>query len=85
MATHDVIHEIFGQATSSIFNHVSKVMRKNRLVRADGKDVYMPGANKRNRMKQEDYRRHVDHLNIPITLFAGELLKHKPFIKNHYK
>ena len=74
VSTHDIVHELFGSGTAGFFNHVSKVMRKNRLVGADGKDIYMPGANKKNRMEREDFRRHIEHLNIPICLFGGELI-----------
>ena len=82
--THDIIHEIFGPATSGIFNHVSKVMRKNRLVRADGKDVYLPGVHKKDRVKRNDYRRQIEYLNLPIALFGGELLK-CIFHQSYYK
>src|SRR5690606_6394968 len=41
-ATHDVLHEMFGEATMAAFQHLGRLANEKRLVAADGRDVYMP-------------------------------------------
>ena len=55
-ATHKAIHEMFGVANMTTFNHLSLMVRKEQLVDKDGGDTYLP---------------HIDRLAIPITLVTG--------------
>ena len=55
-ATHDVLHEMFGVASMSNFQHLGVLTRKGRLVTAGGEDSYLP---------------HVERLAIPITYIHG--------------
>ena len=52
--THDVLYEYFESGTSAFFSHISEIMRKYRLVSAQGKDIYIPGANMEDRLTKED-------------------------------
>ena len=55
-ATHDALHEMFGVANVAALDHLSRLARETKLVRADGADVYMP---------------HLDRLALPITFIHG--------------
>jgi cholesterol oxidase len=54
--THNVLHEMFGLAAIAQFKHLALMVRKKRVVAADGKDVYAP---------------HLDRMAIPITFVHG--------------
>ncbi len=54
--THKAIHEMFGVANLTTFNHLSLMVRKGQIVDKDGNDTYLP---------------HVDRLAIPLTLVTG--------------
>ncbi|MBA3767258.1 MAG: alpha/beta fold hydrolase, partial [Acidobacteria bacterium] len=41
-ATHDAMHELFGIANISTFNHLAMLVRAGHLVNARGEDVYLP-------------------------------------------
>ena len=71
VASHDILHELFGVATAKILMHTSLITRKERLVSYEGKDIYLPGYNKRNRLDLPEFRRKMDLLNVPIMLFNG--------------
>eukprot|EP00794_Sanderia_malayensis_P000205 gene205-819_t len=72
VATHEILHEVFGPASMEILLHTSLVTRKRRLVSSKGKDIYLPGFTKKNRMKDEAFRKKMDLLNVPIMFFYGE-------------
>jgi cholesterol oxidase len=55
-ATHQAIHEMFGVANITTFNHLSLMVRKEQIVDKDGGDTYLP---------------HMDRLKIPITFITG--------------
>jgi cholesterol oxidase len=55
-ATHDAIHEMFGIANLTTFNHISLMVREDQIVDKDGGDTYLP---------------HLDRLAIPITFITG--------------
>ena len=55
-ATHKAIHEMFGIANLSAFNHISRMVREGKAVDKHGKDVYLP---------------HLDKVDIPITFVHG--------------
>jgi cholesterol oxidase len=54
--THRAIHEMFGVANMTTFNHISLMVRKGQIVDKEGDDTYLP---------------HIDRLAIPITLVTG--------------
>jgi cholesterol oxidase len=54
--THRAIHEMFGVANLTTFNHLSLMVRKEQIVDKHGNDTYLP---------------HLDRLAIPITLVTG--------------
>lgn len=56
-ATHSATIEMFGTANLESFEHLALMIRKNKVLRADGADTYIGG---------------IDNLNIPITFIAGE-------------
>jgi choline dehydrogenase-like flavoprotein len=56
-ATHRAIHEMFGVANMTTFNHLSLMVRKEQIVDKAGGDTYLP---------------HIDRLAIPVTLVTGE-------------
>ena len=56
-ATHAALHEMFGIANLTTFNHISRIVRKGSIVDHEGNDTYLP---------------HVDRLSIPITFIHGE-------------
>jgi len=43
-ATHDILHELFGVANVRAFRHLATMVRAGRLVDFDGRDVYLPNA-----------------------------------------
>jgi cholesterol oxidase len=54
--THDNIHELFGIASISNFQHLGVMTRAGQVVNAKGEDVYVP---------------HLDRLKIPIAFIQG--------------
>jgi cholesterol oxidase len=56
VATHDTLHELFGVASVSAFEHLAAMVRARQLVDADGNDVYLP---------------HVERLAIPLRIIHG--------------
>jgi cholesterol oxidase len=40
-ATHDAMHEMFGDAAITAFEHVARLARAHHLVGADGSEIYM--------------------------------------------
>jgi cholesterol oxidase len=55
-ATHDTLHELFGVANITCFEHLARLVRTEHLVGFDGSEIYMP---------------HVDKLAIPMTFIHG--------------
>jgi cholesterol oxidase len=55
-ATHRAIHEMFGVANLTTFNHISLMVRKGQIVDKNGDDTYLP---------------HLDRLAIPLTIVTG--------------
>jgi choline dehydrogenase-like flavoprotein len=55
-ATHRAIHEMFGVANLTAFNHISLMVRKGQIVDKQGDDSYLP---------------HIDRLSIPLTIVTG--------------
>src|SRR5262249_48823069 len=55
-ATHAAIHEMFGVASATAFEHLSLIIEKKYVVDHTGKDVYMP---------------YLDRLAFPILFIAG--------------
>lgn len=55
-ATHRAIHEMFGVANLTTFNHLSLMVREGQIVDGEGGDTYLP---------------HIDRLAIPITIVTG--------------
>jgi len=56
-ATHDNLHELFGVASMSNFEHVGELTRKGQLVTAEGDEAF--------------YLEHPERLAIPITYIHG--------------
>lgn len=54
--THDALHEMFGIANISAFDHLAVLVRKGHLVSANGDENYLP---------------HLDRLAIPIAFIHG--------------
>jgi len=57
-ATHRAIHEMFGVANTTTFNHIAKMVRAEKIVDKDGGDTYLTDAN-------------LKRLAIPITFLHG--------------
>lgn len=57
-ATHAAIHEMFGVANTTTFNHIAKMVRAEKIVDKDGGDTYLTDAN-------------LKRLAIPITFLHG--------------
>ena len=55
-ATHEAIHEMFGIADITTFNHILRMIRAGQIVDKDGKDVYLPN---------------IANLKIPLTFFQA--------------
>ncbi|MCI0465255.1 MAG: alpha/beta hydrolase [Gemmataceae bacterium] len=55
-ATHEAMHEMFGVANLTTFQHISLILNKGHAVDAAGRDVYLP---------------HADRLCIPIAFLHG--------------
>ena len=55
-ATHQAIHEMFGIADITTFNHLLTMIRAEKMVDKDGKDVYLP---------------HIERLKIPLTFLQA--------------
>ena len=55
-ATHEILHEMFGIANMRIFEHLALMTRKEGLVDAKGRDVYLP---------------RIERLAIPIAFIHG--------------
>jgi cholesterol oxidase len=56
-ATHQAVHEMFGIANITAFNHILTMIREGKIVDKDGNDVYLPN---------------IGRLKIPLTLFQAE-------------
>jgi cholesterol oxidase len=56
-ATHDVLHEMFGEASMRSFVHLGAICRAGKVVSLDERNIYEP---------------HLDRLNLPITFISGE-------------
>jgi cholesterol oxidase len=54
--THDALHELFGAANISAFEHIAVMGRKGQVVSATGADDYLP---------------HLERLNVPICFIHG--------------
>jgi choline dehydrogenase-like flavoprotein len=57
-ATHKAIHEMFGVANTSAFNHIAKMVRAEKIVDKNGGDTYLTSDN-------------LKRLAIPITFLHG--------------
>lgn len=55
-ATHDAVHELFGDAAITAFEHLAQLSRAGHLVAADGSDVYLD---------------HLPRLALPLLLLHG--------------
>lgn len=55
--THDALHELFGVASISSFEHLARMARAGHVVDAEGREEYMPN---------------LERLAIPITFIHGE-------------
>ena len=55
-ATHRAIHEMFGVANLTAFNHIALMVQKGQIVNHAGDNVYLP---------------HLDKLDIPIRFLHG--------------
>lgn len=55
--THKAIHEMFGVANLTSFNHITRMIRAGHIVDADGGDTYLP---------------EIARLSLPITFFHAE-------------
>ncbi len=55
-ATHDALHEMFGVANLTTFQHISTMVRAGMVLDKDGNNVYLP---------------HLDRLDIPIAFLHG--------------
>jgi cholesterol oxidase len=55
-ATHDAIHEMFGIADITTFEHLLTMIRAGKVVDAGGNDVYLPN---------------IERLKIPLTFFQA--------------
>lgn len=53
---HDNLHELFGVASISMFEHLARMCREGSLVDVEGNDVYMP---------------HLNRLGMPICFISG--------------
>jgi len=56
LATHDTLHELFGVANITCFEHLTKMIRAGHLVDFEGDENYMP---------------HLDRMAIPISFIHG--------------
>ncbi|CAG0935480.1 Cholesterol oxidase [Thermoflexales bacterium] len=56
-ATHDNLHELFGVASISNFEHLGVMSRAGHIVNHKGEEVYLP---------------HIDRMKIPIAFVQGE-------------
>ena len=74
-ATHAILHELFGVATTKILTHIALITRKERIVSFEGKDIYLPGYKKKNRLADQRFRRKMDFLDVPIMFFNGEFFE----------
>jgi cholesterol oxidase len=54
--THESLHELFGITDMTMMAHLGRCAREERLVAADGADVYMP---------------HVERAALPMTFISG--------------
>ena len=55
-ATHHTLHELFGVANLSAFEHLTRMVRQGRVVTATGEDAYLP---------------HLERMAFPITFISG--------------
>jgi cholesterol oxidase len=55
-ATHDALHEMFGIANVTSFEHLAELVRKGHLVSVKGEEIYMP---------------HLERLAIPMAFIHG--------------
>jgi cholesterol oxidase len=56
LATHDTLHELFGVASVTAFEHLAAMVRAKQVVDAEGRDVYLP---------------HPERLAIPLRIIHG--------------
>ncbi|XP_041463208.1 uncharacterized protein LOC121414195 isoform X1 [Lytechinus variegatus] len=73
--THHTLSEWFGFGHADYYHHLSVAFRKGRLVDPEGKDVYLPDFNSKNRLESPLYRKAMKKMDIPILYFVGSLNK----------
>jgi cholesterol oxidase len=56
-ATHDALHEMFGEVNLRALRHLARILREGQVVNRDGEDAYLPQA---------------DRIDIPIHFLHGE-------------
>ena len=71
--THERLHEFFGYITSEVASQLALIMRKNKLVSAEDRDIYLPDMDKR--LQSSAYKDHMNHLDLPICFIVGKILK----------
>ena len=57
--THELVYDLFDRANMTTFVHLSQMIRKGRIVDAEGKDTYLTDKNTKN-------------IKVPITLLQGK-------------
>ena len=75
VATHDILHELFGTAAAGYFHHLSKCFRQQRLVDKDGNDIYLPCLDKNGICQHDDPSQldWVQNVDVPIYMFSGKI------------
>ena len=73
VATHDILHEIFGTAAAGYFHHLSKCFRSKKLVDKNGHDIYLPGLSNHGECTCDPSELEwVKNINIPVYMFCGK-------------
>ena len=70
--THNTLHEVFGYGTATFFKHLSTCMRKEHLVDANGRGVYLPDFDSKRHLESEQYMKHMRRMDMPILFYSGK-------------
>eukprot|EP00794_Sanderia_malayensis_P000593 gene593-1255_t len=72
VATHDILHELFGTVAAGYFNHLSKIFRAKKILDKDGNDVYMPGVDNNGlKLNENEKIGWVSNVDLPTYMFIG--------------
>ena len=70
--THETIHEFLGYVSTKCMDQLRMGLKARKVVSYSGENIYLPDADKKERLKSPDYLEKIRQLDFPITFIASE-------------